>query len=92
MKRTLYFYGSNLDAAHMRRRCPTVAPIGPATLDGWRLVLDGHSRAWGGPMATFVRAKQDRVAGVLCELTPDDLAILDRIEGRPLSDHRKLVH
>ncbi|MDY0002073.1 MAG: gamma-glutamylcyclotransferase family protein [Polyangia bacterium] len=40
MKPVLYFaYGSNLDQAQMRRRCPTAAPIGPATLDGWRLAF-----------------------------------------------------
>ena len=45
MNRTLYFaYGSNLDPTQMRRRCPTSAPAGPATLDGWRLAFGGHSR------------------------------------------------
>ncbi len=33
MKTTLYFaYGSNLDPAQMRRRCPHSAPLGQAVL------------------------------------------------------------
>ena len=92
MKRTLYFaYGSNLDRARMRRRCPTAAPVCPATLDGWRLAFGGHSRAWGGPVATLVRDGHDRVDGLLYGLAPDDLAILDRIEGHPLSYRRRLL-
>ena len=69
MKRTLYFaYGSNLDGAQMRRRCPTSAPAGPATLDGWRLAFGGHSRTWGGPVATLVKDPDEWVDGLLYAL------------------------
>lgn len=92
MKRTLYFaYGSNLDGAQMRRRCPTSAPAGPATLDGWRLAFGGHSRAWGGPVATLVRDRDERVAGLLYALAADELATLDRCEGHPVCYRRKLL-
>jgi len=90
MKQILYFaYGSNLDLARMRRRCPTAAPVGPATLWGWRLAFGGHSRAWGGPVATVVRAADERVDGLLYELAIEELADLDRVEGHPLSYRRK---
>lgn len=92
MKRTLYFaYGSNLDGAQMRRRCPTSAQAGPAILDGWRLAFGGHSRAWGGPVATLVRDRDERVAGLLYALAPDELATLDRCEGHPVCYRRKLL-
>ena len=92
MKRTLYFaYGSNLDAARMGRRCPTAAPAGSATLDGWRIAFGGHSRTWGGPVATLVKAPDEWVDGLLYALAPDDLAILDRCEGHPLCYRRKLL-
>jgi len=92
MKPTLYFaYGSNLDAARMRRRCPTSAPAGSATLDGWRLAFGGHSRTWGGPVATLVKDRDDRVDGLLYALSPDELAVLDRCEGHPLCYRRKLL-
>ena len=90
MRRTRYFaYGSNLDPGQMRRRCPTAVPIGPARLLGWRLVFGGHSRAWGGPVATLVRGAGDRVAGLLYELSRADLAELDRFEGHPLLYQRR---
>ena len=92
MKRTLYFaYGSNLDGAQMRRRCPTSAPAGPATLDGWRLAFGGHSRTWGGPVATLVKDPDEWVDGLLYALTPGELAVLDRCEGHPLCYRRRLL-
>jgi len=48
MKTTLCFaYGSNLDPAQMRRRCPRARPGRRATLYGYRLAFGGHSQAWG---------------------------------------------
>jgi len=90
MKRTLYFaYGSNLDPAQMRRRCPTSAPAGPATLDGWRLAFGGRSRTWGSPVATLVRASNHQVAGLLYKLSPVEIAVLDRYEGHPFAYRRR---
>ena len=84
MRRVRYFaYGSNLDPARMRRRCPTAALIGPARIPGRRLAFGGHSRAWGGPVATLVRDRTARVSGLLYELDRADLAELDRFEGHP---------
>ncbi len=92
MKRTLYFaYGSNLDPAQMRRRCPTSAPVGPATLDGWRLAFGGHSRTWGGPVATLVEDPDDRVAGVIYAVPAAEMAKLDRCEGHPSCYRRHLL-
>ena len=35
----LYFaYGSNLNIAQMRKRCPGAKPFSPAVLHGWKLV------------------------------------------------------
>lgn len=88
----LYFaYGSNLDAAQMRRRCPSCAPAGPATLDGWRLAFGGHSRTWGGPVATLVKDAAERVDGLLYGIAPEELAVLDRFEGHPFCYRRKLL-
>ena len=82
MKTTLYFaYGSNLDPAQMRRRCPHAAPLGKGVLRGYRLAFGGHSRAWGGPVATVVKEPDDWVEGVLYALPRAELALLDRFEG-----------
>ncbi|MFH2006674.1 MAG: gamma-glutamylcyclotransferase family protein [bacterium] len=88
----LYFaYGSNMDRAQMRRRCPTAAPIGPATLDGWRLAFGGHSRTWGGSVATLVRGRNSRVDGLLYTLAPTELRVLDLYEGHPGCYQRRCV-
>jgi soluble lytic murein transglycosylase-like protein len=68
---TLYFaYGSNMNRAAMRRRCPAARAVGPATLAGYRFFvgIDG----WGS-----VRPSAgDTVHGVLWRLTPRDVAAL----------------
>jgi len=88
----LYFaYGSNLDAAQMRQRCPHAAPLGKGVLTGYRLAFGGHSRAWGGPVATVVKEPDDWVEGVLYALPRAELALLDRFEGHPFAYRRKLL-
>ena len=92
MKPALYFaYGSNLDPAQMRRRCPTSAAAGPASLPGWRLAFGGHSRMWGGSVATLRKAQGESVAGLLYEISAEDLVVLDRYEGHPFAYVRKLL-
>jgi hypothetical protein len=72
---TLYFaYGSNMNRAAMRRRCPGARAIGPATLEGYKFFVgvDG----WGS-----VKSKQgEHVYGVLWRLTPRDVAALHAYE------------
>ncbi len=70
-----YFaYGSNLNRAAMKRRCPAARAIGAATLDGYRFFIgiDG----WG----SVKPSAGDSVHGVLWELTPRDIAALRSYE------------
>jgi len=72
---TLYFaYGSNMDRAAMRRRCPGAHAIGPAVLDGhgFFVGVDG----WG----SVKRKRGGSVHGVLWRLTPRDVAALHAYE------------
>ncbi len=86
----LYFaYGSNLDGAQMRRRCPSARLVGAAILDGYRLGFAGQSAAWGGAVATVVRDRQGRVPGLVWALSAEDLERLDRCEGHPRSYQRR---
>lgn len=72
----LYFaYGSNMDRAAMRRRCPTARVLGPAMLDGWRFLI-----MQGGYGSIAPRAGA-RVHGVLWRLAPRDLAALNAYES-----------
>ena len=70
-----YFaYGSNMDAAAMRARCPKSKPIGRARLARHRFALmaDGH--------ATVVRDPASETHGVLYDLALSDVPALDRYE------------
>jgi gamma-glutamylcyclotransferase (GGCT)/AIG2-like uncharacterized protein YtfP len=76
-----YFaYGSNLDQAQMRHRCPDHEVVGPAKLEGYRLSFHGNSDRWRGAVATVSPAVDRVVWGVLFRLTEDDLATLDKYE------------
>ena len=70
-----YFaYGSNMNCAAMKRRCPDARAVGPATLEGHRFFvgIDG----WG----SVKPSAGDRVHGVLWELTPRCVAALHAYE------------
>jgi hypothetical protein len=68
---TLYFaYGSNMDRAAMRRRCPTARAVGPAKLEGHRFFVG--LEGWGSVRPDGGAA----VYGVLWRLRPRDIAAL----------------
>jgi gamma-glutamylcyclotransferase (GGCT)/AIG2-like uncharacterized protein YtfP len=80
----LYFaYGSNLDAAQMRARCPRSRALQPAVLAGYRLAFRGYAPHWGGGVATLLPARNGRVPGRLYRLGAGDLDKLDAYEGYP---------
>ena len=68
-------YGMNTNQAEMARRCPEARCLGPAELPGYELVFSQHCD---------VRPNdQCSVHGLLWELTEQDLANLDILEGWP---------
>ena len=73
---TLYFaYGTNMDRASMRQRCPSGRAIGTSLLTGWRLLVtvDGY--------VSIARKAGAQVHGVLWRLTSRDFAALDAYEA-----------
>jgi len=89
-RRSLYFaYGSNLDLAQMRHRCPRARLLGAAVLTGYRLGFAGQSAAWGGAVATVWRDGMSQVPGLLWGLSAEDMAALDRYEGHPVAYQRR---
>jgi gamma-glutamylcyclotransferase (GGCT)/AIG2-like uncharacterized protein YtfP len=66
-------YGSNLDPARLRGRCPGAAQVGTGWLSGWRLVVNRFASIVPDPGA--------RVPLGLWRITADDLVALDRAEG-----------
>jgi gamma-glutamylcyclotransferase len=91
MTTVLYFaYGSNLDEAQMRARCPTARLEARATLPGHTLTFGGFSHRWNGAVASVRRARGAEVAGVLYALDAEALGLLDRYEGYPFAYERVL--
>lgn len=89
--KTLYFaYGSNMDRAQMKRRCPDSKYVGKAVLKGYRLGFTGHSNNWGGAVATITKG-EGSVPGILYKVTDADIENLDRFEGYPTVYQRKTV-
>src|SRR5262249_35666357 len=70
-----FAYGSNMDAAAMRRRCPSAEPLGTARLHNWRFVVtrDGY--------ASVAPAPGQVVHGVLWRLGARDLAAVNAYEA-----------
>jgi gamma-glutamylcyclotransferase (GGCT)/AIG2-like uncharacterized protein YtfP len=79
-----YFaYGSNLNRADMRERCPSARALAVARLDGWRLTFRG--------VANIEPAEGRTVHGALWWLSRDDLVALDRYEGAPIHYRQRIV-
>ena len=83
----LYFaYGSNMDAAGLRRRCPKARALGLARLARHRFVLMRNG---------FASVRRDPVAdvhGVLFDLALSDIRPLDRYEEIDTGLYTKVVH
>jgi hypothetical protein len=71
----LYFaYGSNMDRAAMRQRCPGSRPLGTARLARHRLVIGAHG------YASVAHDPRRSVWGLLWDLALPDVSALDRYE------------
>ena len=66
-------YGSNLNVAHMKRRCPKARPVGPFHLQDSRLVFRG--------VADIEYADGESCPGGLWRITKECEASLDIYEG-----------
>lgn len=85
MPTTIFAYGSNLDEAQMRQRCPDSVVLGRAALPNHALVFGGYSARWDSPVASLGRLEGAEVAGLLYRVTEADLVRLDACEGVPLA-------
>lgn len=82
--KTLYFaYGSNMDERQMAYRCPGAVLLGKTRLEAWRFALDSHK------VATIIPDDAAFVEGLVWELSPDNVKVLDRYEGVSSNCYRK---
>ena len=79
-KRKYIAYGSNLNVAQMRRRCPNATILGTANLKGYELLFKGSKT---GSYLTIEPCKSGTVPVVIWEVTESDEMALDRYEGYP---------
>jgi gamma-glutamylcyclotransferase (GGCT)/AIG2-like uncharacterized protein YtfP len=82
-----FAYGSNLDEAQIRRRCPSVRVVCRAWLPDHRLVFSGTSKR-GGAVANALPHPGSTLPGLVYEISEADGAALDRFEGCPRSYRR----
>ena len=79
-----YFaYGSNLDEAQMKLRCPGLKVISPGCLRDYRLDFTHFSSGWSCGVADVVESEEGEVWGVVYEITQQNLESLDSDEGFP---------
>jgi gamma-glutamylcyclotransferase (GGCT)/AIG2-like uncharacterized protein YtfP len=78
----LYFaYGSNMDWAQMKKRCPSATFVGIARLADHRLAFTRKSDQRGCGVADAVPEAGHSVWGVVFQVSELDVGALDRSEG-----------
>ena len=77
----LFAYGSNMNPGLMADRCPEFRTIGVARLMDYRLCFPRFSRARNCATAGIEPWPGDAVWGVLYEISPNDVPVLNYHEG-----------
>ena len=78
----LYFaYGSNMDWAQMRERCPSARFVGVSVLPKYRLAFTRRSINRGCGVADAVRDENRKLWGAVYEIADVDIGKLDKSEG-----------
>lgn len=80
MKKYYLAYGSNLNIAQMRHRCPTARVVGTAEIEGYKLLFKGSGT---GAYLTIEKAQGKSVPVAVWEVGRHDELSLDRYEGYP---------
>lgn len=81
MKPIRYFtYGSNMLSQRLQARCKSASLRGRASVSGYRLAFSKRSKDGSGK-ATLVADPTGRVYGVIFDISAEDVAVLDQIEG-----------
>ncbi len=83
-------YGSNMDTAQMKFRCPHSPAVGSGWLEGWRLTFGGEAIGWEGALATIVEDPDSSVYTVLYDVPKEDEARLDDWDGVGMGLYAKI--
>ena len=77
----IFAYGSNMDCAQMRERCPSTKFVCIASFKDHQLAFTRKSRNRGCGVADVVSSHGKTVWGVVFDISENDLLTLDRNEG-----------
>lgn len=83
-------YGSNMDPAQMRERCPHSPVVTTGWLEGWRLTFGGEPIGWEGALATLVEEPGGRVFVAVYDITDSDQHALDVWESADTGVYSKI--
>lgn len=83
-------YGSNMDPALMRKRCPSSPAAGLGWLRGWRVTFGGEEHGWDGALPTIVPDEVGSVCVALYDIAGHDAARLDDFESATTGLYRRL--
>ena len=86
MKKYYIAYGSNLNTAQMKYRCPDAIPIGTAWIHGYQLLFKGSKT---GSYLTIEKAEKSKVPVVIWAVSNADEKRLDCYEGYPNFYYKK---
>lgn len=81
MSKIYIAYGSNLNVAQMKRRCPDAVLIGSGRLENYELLYRGNGRNLG--VATVAHRKGGIVPIGIWSISANDERALDAYEGYP---------
>ncbi len=88
----IYFaYGSNMNRAQMRARCPESQVLGHGFVRDHVLVFAQWSTSRASSVASILRSPGDRILGRVYSLSDADVKRLDRYEGYPHQYKKKSV-
>ncbi len=90
MDELVFVYGSNMDLAQMRERCPE-SPLSPfvAEARGWRLCFPRRSARRKGGVGSLTEDQSASSWGVVFTVTKQDLERLDQFEGVPVGAYKR---
>ena len=89
MRVNLYIaYGSNLNQAQMKQRCPGATPAGTGYIEGWRLAFRGSKT---GSYLTIEPEQGARTPVALWTISEKNEERLDRYEGFPFFYYKKFL-
>jgi cation transport regulator ChaC len=78
-----YFgYGSNMLTPRIRARVPSAEPVMTASLNGWTLRFHKRSRDGSGKCNIVPASSEERVYGVVFDVSDSELRALDEAEQR----------